>query len=230
MAECGVVGKFDLPAAIAVSEPLLDVTRERMARYFNCRTYSRYSNEEQEVLAQDLGANGKFSLNYANYFIELLRFDADEPVEIGELGRIVVTGLYNFAFPMIRYDTGDIGSSDVPACGVHGLVSLSSISGRLADTVYTPSGEAIHPLAIGRAIKHCDSISEWQFAQIDKSQYELRIVVKANQRLSAIGQCLSVIAGELGQNASIDLVQLDYIPKLASGKHKPVCSEIGLHR
>ena len=35
--------------------------------------------------------------------------DSDEPVEEGEVGRLVITDLFNYAFPMIRYDTGDLG-------------------------------------------------------------------------------------------------------------------------
>lgn len=33
--------------------------------------------------------------------------DSDEPAEPGELGRIVITDLFNYAFPILRYDNGD---------------------------------------------------------------------------------------------------------------------------
>lgn len=36
-----------------------------------------------------------------------LKMDSDEPAEDGELGRIVITDLYNYAFPILRYDNGD---------------------------------------------------------------------------------------------------------------------------
>ncbi len=50
-----------------------------------------------------------FTINWASFYIEIIDFNEDKPVEQGKLSRIIVTDLYNLATPIIRYDTGDLG-------------------------------------------------------------------------------------------------------------------------
>ena len=98
-----------LAGVVSGSDMLFDDVRDSIEHLFKCRCYSRYSNEENGILAQDDKENNVFIINEANYYIEVFKLDTDELAEVGEIGRIVVTDLYNYAMPMIRYDTGDIG-------------------------------------------------------------------------------------------------------------------------
>ncbi len=41
--------------------------------------------------------------------VKILKPDDDKLIQESEIGRIVITVLYNYSMPMIRYDTGDIG-------------------------------------------------------------------------------------------------------------------------
>lgn len=104
------VGNSRIHGVVSSSEMLFDDTREAMAEAFRCPCFSRYSNQENGIIGQDDIENNIFILNEAHYIVEALMMDADEPTREGEVGRIVITDLYNYAMPMIRYDTGDIGS------------------------------------------------------------------------------------------------------------------------
>lgn len=99
----------NITGIVSSSEMLFDTTRESIEKAFSCRVFSRYSNQENGIIGQDDSENNVFILNEANYFVEILDFDADVPVPNGTVGRIVLTDLYNKAMPLIRYDTGDIG-------------------------------------------------------------------------------------------------------------------------
>jgi hypothetical protein len=58
-----------------------------------------------------------------SFFVELLD-EAGEPAPQGELGRVVLTSLHNFAMPLIRYDIGDLAAFG-PACSCgRGLPAL----------------------------------------------------------------------------------------------------------
>ena len=103
-----------------------------------------------------------FILNEANYFIEILK-ENDEPAEEGELGRIVVTDLYNYAMPMIRYDTGDVGSLKyMEINGVKKKV-ITNFTGRKIDMVYDVSGRCLSP--------HKVSVTFWSFPELKQFQF-----------------------------------------------------------
>ena len=106
----GSIKNLRAASIMAQSEALTNETRERLQKYFNCTPCSRYSNLENGIIAQQtLHDNDLFLINRASYFEEILKMDSDIPVKPNELGRIVVTDLFNYAMPFIRYDTGDIG-------------------------------------------------------------------------------------------------------------------------
>src|SRR5690606_23201883 len=87
---------------ISSSEILYDDTRKAMSEFFKCKVYSRYSNQENGVIGQDEDQNNVFVLNEANYIVEIFKLDEDVLASEGEVGRIVITDLYNYAMPMIR--------------------------------------------------------------------------------------------------------------------------------
>ncbi|MBW1298775.1 CoF synthetase, partial [Aquimarina litoralis] len=98
-----------LQSVIGMSERLDPNTKLQMKKYFDVDMVSRYSNAENGMLAQQPIMEEYFKINLASYYIEILNFDNDERVAPGNIGRIVITDLFNFDTPMIRYDTGDIG-------------------------------------------------------------------------------------------------------------------------
>ena len=53
-----------------------------------------------------------------------------KPCGVGEIGRVVVTPLSNFAMPLIRYDVGDTAEVGPPCACRRGLPVLTRIIGR----------------------------------------------------------------------------------------------------
>lgn len=47
-------------------------------------------------------------MDTSGVYLEVLKLEEDIPAGDGELGRLVITDLYNYAFPPIRYENGDI--------------------------------------------------------------------------------------------------------------------------
>ncbi len=94
-----------------MSETLNDYTKQTIEKYFGVPVYSRYSNLENGILAQQVpGSDNRYFINTASYVLEIFKMNEDVPAACRRtLGRIMVTDLYNYAMPMIRYDTGDTG-------------------------------------------------------------------------------------------------------------------------
>lgn len=124
----------DIKVIIFTSETLTTEVREKLKAFFgeDVRITARYSNTEQGVLGQEF-EEGKYVINWASYYVEVLKMDSDEPAAAGELGRIVVTDLYNLAFPLVRYDTGDVATM---VYSENGLPYLENLYGRKMDLIY----------------------------------------------------------------------------------------------
>nr|WP_320022414.1 hypothetical protein [uncultured Draconibacterium sp.] len=211
-----------LKIMIAGSEALLDSTRTMVKKHIGCEIISQYANEENGILAQERipsREKNHFYLNHASYFFELLKLDSDEPAQYGELGRIVVTDIFNYAFPMIRYDTGDTGILIEKDQYSNGYPVLSNLYGRRFDLIYDTKNNPIHPMAIGRILKNSPQINQWQFIQKSRKEYLLKI---ASQ--SEVAE-INPIVELLGPGAKVSIEKVNNIPILASGKRKPVVNE-----
>ncbi|MCZ8217422.1 MAG: hypothetical protein O9262_14350, partial [Cyclobacteriaceae bacterium] len=111
------LAKLNLPkiqnkisCCISMSEALDEGSREALQNFFGCGVFARYSNSENGFIAHQVpGFGTDYLINTASFVVEILDMDSDLPVPDGSPGRIVVTDLFNYSMPMIRYDTGDIG-------------------------------------------------------------------------------------------------------------------------
>ncbi len=208
--DCGVT------SIIAVAEGLSDYCRQSMEKYFGVPVVSRYSNMENGILAQEYPGQRHFNINWASYVIEILHEDRDEPVPYGTPGRIVLTDLFNYVMPMIRYDTGDLGIMDLDDSGTP---VLKSVLGRSADMIYDTHGEMINPTIV-LELKYYPEIRQFQLIQSGQRSYTLRLTVDGP--FSMKEELIRKFRRYFGEDAIITIEETDEIPVLASGKRKLV--------
>ena len=217
-----------LELIVATSESLEDDVRQKAMLAFDCNVVSQYANEECGVLAQEsiptLPVDNKMYFNWSGYYIEVLKMDEDAPAEYGELGRIVLTDFHNYAFPVIRYDTGDTCILLPPDEKSNGYPVMGKLYGRRFDLTYATDGTPIYPLTYGRILKNYDIILSWQFVQKGKKDYSLVLVLKHDDN-GIIEDMVEHIRSILGEDASIRVEIVSDIPLLRSGKRKPVKNE-----
>ena len=206
------------------SEMLKDQTRQELKRLIGCHVLERYSNEEQGILGQQsIDGGTEYYLNHASYYFEVLKLDEDKPAEEGELGRIVITDLFNYAFPLIRYDTGDTAIMSYAGNDISkGWPYFSKLYGRRLDLIFDTQGSPVQPMALARVLKNLQGIVQWQFVQTDEKEYRIRLNME-----EAVGteDCMKELKKILGEDANISIELVDEIPILASGKRKPVVNE-----
>jgi phenylacetate-CoA ligase len=88
--------------------------------------------------------------------VEILR--EGKPVEVGEQGEVVVTSLFSYAQPFIRYRNGDLAvrGPETCRCG-QPFSSIQTVVGRGTDYFQMPDGSSMHPFAIsGPLLKEAD--------------------------------------------------------------------------
>jgi phenylacetate-CoA ligase len=211
---------FHLKVILGYGEGFPENLHQKLRRLFNCNIVSLYSNQENGLMAVECLQNKEFHVNSASYNIEILKFDSEEPAGFEELGRIVVTDLFNHAMPLIRYDTGDTGTwKETGDCSWHTQI-LSSIQGKVRDFIFDTTGTRISPSSVGVLMWPYDGLLQYQFIQHGEKQYTLKLNEGENHYDEAI--FIQLFKDLVGQDAVITIERVSEIPVLKSGKHKPV--------
>ena len=211
---------FTMKSVITTGEGLSDDNRRLLMKAFGCKVYRRYADMELGIMAQDMGDGGKYYLNWGSFYFECLKTDRDEPAEKGEVGRIVVTDLFNYALPMIRYDTGDLGIME--QANENSLPYLKDIYGRKRDCIYTTDGKLISPAKVFVLMWGIEGVKQWQFIQKTQFNYVFKVNAEKDADLTP---AIDRLRNLLGDDAIIDIELVDEIPVLSSNKRIAVKCE-----
>ena len=215
-----VLKDLGITSAIANSEYLNPYTKATLGKHFNTTVLSRYSSEEVGMIAQQtMDSPNSFVINHASYYVELLQLDNDNPVKPGEFGRIVVTDLFNYAMPIIRYDTGDIAKLGVDE---NGTMKFDQIEGRKMDVIYDSKGNLVSSFVVyTKFYKYYSLLKQYQFIQQGEKEYEVKLNLQ-NESFQFENDLVNDIKSDFGEDAKITVSYVDEIPPLASGKRRKV--------
>lgn len=209
--------RFTVRTIITGGEMIPDKLRENLIDTFGekCRVVAKYSNEEMGIMSQDNGIGTPYKLNVADYYFEILKIDSDEACAEGELGRIVVTDLYNFALPLIRYDTGDLGA--LVTDKISGWPVMTELSGKIRDIIYDTEGHSISGLVMTNVMKFLDGVKQYQFVQTGETEYVLKLIPDGDERKSNT-KVVDELKKMLGRRADIKIEYVDSVVTTRSGK------------
>ena len=209
-----------LTSAVANSEYLNPYTKTTLGKHLNTQILSRYSSEEIGIIAQQtLNSPNSFVINHASYVVEVLQFDNNESVKPGEFGRIVVTDLFNFAMPIIRYDTGDIAKLGI---NDEGVIQLDEIEGRKMDVIYDSDGNLISSFVVyTKFYKYYHLLKQYQFIQQSEKDYEVKLNLQGNT-FAFEDDLIAIIKSDFGDDSNVTITYVDEIPPLSSGKRRKV--------
>ncbi len=163
-----------LTACIVTSELCTEEDSRLLATAFGVPIINEYGASELDIIAFT-DRVGDWILSEENLYVEILD-EANRPLPDGQEGRIIITALHNSAFPMVRYDIGDIGSID------RGEKSrLLRLSGRTSDVILLPSGKKAAGLAfyyISRNILESGGVlKEFVIKQIALDSFVFEVVI-----------------------------------------------------
>ena len=171
-----------LLALQSISATLTQGMRERVELATRLTVCQSYGLNEIGSVALRCEA-GRYHVNAEHCLVEIVD-ETGSPCKAGEKGRILVSGLTNFAMPLIRYDTGDLGVAVAGACKCgRTSPSFGTIVGRYRPMQYTPEGTARRVNIIQRTIEEMplDALSglrEYQIHQYRDGSFELRLATK----------------------------------------------------
>jgi phenylacetate-CoA ligase len=210
----------NIKSIIGISERLDPVIKASMKKYFNVDMVSRYSNAENGMLAQQPKGKEYYEINWASYYIEILNLNNDMPTKIGELGRIVITDLFNYCMPIIRYDTGDVGIMDI----IDSKKVLTKVEGRIMDMLKNTSGEILSTSVL-MVINKYTEILQRQIIQKTNKEYLFKLKIE-NDIFERQEEFVNEFKNYFGEDAVIKFEFVDEIPLLPSGKQQATINEV----
>ncbi len=215
-----------LSVAISNAEPLYPGQRRAIESAFGCPVRDTYGGAEIVCGASEC-AHRKLHLWPELGWLEILSVDSDQPLQAGQSGRLITTGLLNTDMPLIRYEVGDRGQL-APAgtacpCG-RGLPIMDALEGRLDDVVVTADGRRVGRL--DPVFKSDLPIREAQIIQVDRTRVILRVVPAQGFNPGVAAELASALGRHLGPTMEIDVEEVARIRRNAAGKLRAVVSRV----
>ena len=158
--------------------------------------------------------------------------DDGGPCRPGEVGRVVVTTLHNFATPLLRYELGDFAEvGEACPCG-RGLPVLNRVLGRQRNMLTLPDGDQRWPnirdpsefaSAGGPALPPLQ-----QFQVIQRSLTALEVLLVCPRALGADEEDVmrGYLAATLGHAFDVTFTYVAEVPRSKGGKFEDFRSEI----
>ena len=203
--------KYNIKLVISDSEHLSKTAKEKIEKVFQCTVLNRYGNNENGIIGLSMPNDNRMHINFPEYYVELLEFDSDRPVKLGNPGRIVITDLYNKAFPFIRYDTGDVGIAD--EMFENQCVVLKTLLGRVSNSLRDTKGQLIGESSVTAYFENIVGIKRYQVVQKTDKQYEIRIENEDNAMDDLLKERAKKAFGEDAQ------IQISHVKKIHQGKN-----------
>lgn len=206
---------------VSSSMSLLPHERRVIESVFDVAVTDRYGCEEVSLIASECERHHGLHLNVENLWIEFLD-DVGQPVRSGSPGRIIVTDLWNFAMPFIRYEVEDIGVPSDRACPCgRGLPLMESVSGRIADFLLRRDGSRVAGISlIENTLTRFEGIRQMQIVQDALDRITLNLVPEGSRGAAAGREIAAYIREEFGAMTEVNVRWLQAIEREPSGKYR----------
>jgi phenylacetate-CoA ligase len=184
-----------------------------------------YSAKDAGIIALQCPKDFHYHIQSEGIYVEILD-NENQPCASGEVGRVVVTPLHNYAMPLLRYEIGDYAEvGHACPCG-RGLPVLNQIYGRQRNMLVLPTGEKIWPKFILSNWAKMGPIRQIQAIQQNRSQIEVKLVIDRPLIDIEEKQLHQKISEDFDNKFQILLQYVDEIPRTSGGKYEDFICEV----
>ena len=212
-------------AFIVNGEAMHEFEREIIEQAFGCTVYNTYGCREFMMVAGECDQHHGMHVNMDHLVVERV---APEGADLDPLtGEAIITDLFNYGMPFIRYATGDLitASTDQCPCG-RGLPLISQVEGRLLDAIRTPDGRILPGMFFPFLLKEVPGVAQYQIVQRRLDRLDLNLVRGKAFNDDSLAMIHREIRKVLGDSIEVNCQFVDTIPLTRSGKTRLTISEL----
>ncbi len=213
-------------ALIVGAEQLHGFQRQLIEEVFLAPVFETYGSREFMLIGAECSEHRGLHLTAEQLLVEILDDDG-QPMVPGQIGNVVVTDLYNYGMPFVRYATGDqaVAGFETCRCG-RGLPLMRQVTGRRLDTLRTPDGRRVPGEFFPHLMKDFASVRQFQVVQPALDRLELRVVLAAGWTEAEQQKLLELVARTVGPCVTVHWQSVPAIELTAAGKHRVVVSDV----
>lgn len=206
-------------------ETLSEEVRQVCTEVWGVPVADVYSSQEVGYIALQCPRHAHYHVQGEGIYVEVL--DAqDRPCAPGEIGRVVISTLHNFAAPLIRYALGDYAEVGAPCdCG-RGLPVLTRILGRQRNMLTLPDGRQLWPSFPTKEWDEIAPIRHLQLVQQDVQTLEVRIVIDVPLREDQEARLSDFFKNRFGYPFTIVVTCLDAFERAPNSKFEEFISKV----
>lgn len=181
-----------------MGETLGDDVRELAEETTGAQVLDTYSSSEVGRIATQISPGEAYRVNTYSLIVEVLN-ERNERCVPGELGRVVITDLTNYATPLIRYDIGDWAIPEDPHHH-----RLREIRGRSRNVIQLPDGRKVWPLVGYREFSEVVPVRQFRIEQVAPDYLRAQFYVFELPDQEARERVLKIIRESLGYDFAIE--------------------------
>lgn len=224
-----------LRGVFTTAEKLYARQREIVGRVFGCHVYDLYgSSEVQNIAAECPHGRMHVSADYVVLEIEPPTPLASRPAAPSGATAaptpLVVTSLWNYAMPFIRYRNEDCADLVDETCGCGNNFPLMTLNvARVSDNFALPDGRVVHGEFFTHLMYGSEGILNFQFHQTAPDHITLWVVpgdgaqdARARTLCAAVDQIRALTPAPL----TVEVRECASIPLSEAGKHRFIRSDV----
>lgn len=154
-------GLANLKAILTFSERLTSDLRNQVGQITSAKVIDRYSSEEVGLIAIDCPWGNHLHQISTHNYVEIVDED-NQPCDIGQPGRVLVTGLNSYGMPLIRYELGDFASFGQKCVGGISYPVIVPEIYRIKETLRDTEGNLFTVSAAGANSLKASSVDDFQ--------------------------------------------------------------------
>ncbi len=206
-------------------EVTTDDFRALCADVWGVGVISTYSCEEVGYIALQCPKHPHYHVCSETIMVEVIN-DMGMACQPGEIGRVVLTPLHNFAMPLFRYVLGDYAEVGEPCdCG-RTLPVLKRILGRERNHMVLPNGERRYAFIGARFLGAVPSIAQYQAVQTTRETIEIRVVLHRPMTPEEETTLRNMVLKAIDHPFRLEIIPVDSIPRTQTGKYEDFRCEV----
>lgn len=222
--------QLSLPALKVIcttGEPLYPEQRQLISEIFNVPVANEFGSRDIGFTAHE-NSHQQMLVMSESILLEVLDTDGN-PVNAGEMGEAVMTGLCSEAQPFIRYRTGDMIklSKDLDKDG-RGLYVIEEVVGRSTDFLIHENGSIVHALAVIYILRETAGVKQFKIIQQAINEFEVLIATNPVWNPASLKVIEDKFSARFGNECKTHIQLVSNILPEASGKIRQVVSKIQL--
>lgn len=203
-----------------ISEIVTPEQRQVCRDVWNASVFANYSALETGAIAYQCPRNEHYHIAAESTALEILDDDG-EPCQPGEVGRVILTPLHNFAMPLIRYEIGDYAEVGTGRCSCgRNLPVLTRILGRQRNMLVLPSGAKLWPVMEAEMFTSVAPVRQFQVIQHGMDDIEARLVVDTALTADQEDRLRQAMQDEFQHPFPIRFTYEQAIPRSPGGKYE----------